>query len=143
MVSPHPVILCGKTEAIAAAVIKHLKPEFEVIQFIESVETGKQQIPALLRGEKLDSSSGSSLASSNYERRPVVVLLGAAFGNKDVRELRDAAKDTTDVPWLRADRTKPTPPPGPEYGKAMVARIKETMKGLEESGEMEGNGKIV
>lgn len=31
VVSPHPVILCGKTEAIAAAVIKHLKPEFEGI----------------------------------------------------------------------------------------------------------------
>ena len=29
MPSPHPVILCGKTEAIGAVVIENLKPEFE------------------------------------------------------------------------------------------------------------------
>ena len=29
MASPHPVVLCGKTEAIGAIVIENLKPEFE------------------------------------------------------------------------------------------------------------------
>ena len=29
MPSPHPVILCGKTEAIGAVVIENLKPELE------------------------------------------------------------------------------------------------------------------
>lgn len=44
---------------------------------------------------------------------------------------------------MRPDTKKPTPPHGPEYGKAMVARIKETMKILEEKGELVGNGSIV
>jgi hypothetical protein len=113
-----------------------------VIQFIQSVSTGKQQLPALLRGEN-PGSSDSDLGSKNYTRTPVAVLLGAAFDDQGIQELREAAKGTKDVPWLRPDTTKPTPPPGPEYGKAIVARVKETLKGLEERGELEGNGEVV
>jgi hypothetical protein len=113
-----------------------------VVQFIQSVEVGKKQIPSLLRGETPDS-SGSSLGTKNYEKTPVAVLLGAAFNDHDIEELREAAKGTKSVPWLRPDVTKPTPPPGPEYGKAMVARIKERVKELEEQGELEGNGQVV
>ena len=161
MASPHPVILCGKTEAIGAVVIEKLKPELEgtiarrhmsrisflltsylVVQFIQSVETGKQQIPALLRGED-PGSSGSTRGSQNYEKTPVAVLLGAAFDNQGIQELRDAARGTKDVPWLRPDTTKPMPPLGPEYGKAIVERIKETVKGLEERSELIGNGGVV
>ncbi|KAJ8113626.1 hypothetical protein OPT61_g4281 [Boeremia exigua] len=156
---PHPVILCGKTEAIGAVVIENLKPEFEgtlvhlptcfpslnynaVVHFIQTVEIGKRQIPALLQGEN-PGSSGSALGSRNYERTPVAVLLGAAFDDQGIEEMRDAAKGTKDVPWLRPDTSKPTPPPGPEYGKAMVARIKETVQSLEKEGRLEGNGEIV
>ncbi|KAG9200764.1 hypothetical protein G6514_006620 [Epicoccum nigrum] len=139
---PHPVILCGKTEAIGAVVIENLKPEFEVVQFVQTVEAGKQQIPALLRGENLGS-AGSNIGSKNYERTPVAVLLGAAFNDQGIEELREAAKDTKNVPWLRPDTSKPTPPFGPEYGKAMVTRIKSAMKELEEQGKLDGNGDIV
>ncbi|KAF9699048.1 hypothetical protein EKO04_003110 [Ascochyta lentis] len=137
MTSSHPVILCGKTEAIGATVIENLKPEFEVVHVIQTVDAGKLQIPALLRGEKLEL-SGSSLGSKNYERMPVAVLLGAAFDDQGIQELRKAAEGTKNVPWLR-----PAPPPGPEYGKAMVARIKKAVKGLEERRELEGNGGVV
>ncbi|KZM19779.1 uncharacterized protein EKO05_0004158 [Ascochyta rabiei] len=142
MTSSHPVILCGKSEAIGAVVIENLKPEFEVIQFIQNVDAGKIQIPTLLRGEKPES-SGSSLGSKNYARAPVAIFLGAAFDDRDIQELRKAAESTTKVPWLRPDTTKPAPPPGPEYGKAMVARIKETVKGLEGRTELKGNGDVV
>lgn len=111
------------------------------MRFIQTVETGKKQIPALLRGED-PGGSGSDLGSKNYERTPVAVLLGAAFNDQDIQELREAAKGTKDVPWLRPDTSKPTPPPGPEYGKAMVERIKETMKELHASGKLEGNGDV-
>lgn len=37
MPSPHPVILCGKTEAIGAVVIENLKPEFEGAEVSASV----------------------------------------------------------------------------------------------------------
>jgi len=38
--------------------------------------------------------------------------------------------DANHVPWLRADASKPAPPIGPEYGKAMVERAKECLGGL-------------
>ncbi|KAF3004254.1 hypothetical protein E8E13_007844 [Curvularia kusanoi] len=142
MPSPHPVILCGKTEAIGAVVIENLKPEFEVIHFVQTVEAGKQQIPVLLRGGD-PGRIGSNMGSKNYEKTPVAVLLGGAFNDQDIKELREANKGTKEVPWLRPDTTKPAPPPGPEYGKAMVARIKETMKELEETNKLDGNGDVV
>ena len=113
-----------------------------VVHFIQTIDAGKQQIPALLRGDNPGSSS-SSLGSKNYERTPIAVLLGAAFDDQGVQELKEAAKGAKSVPWLRPDTSKPTPPPGPEYGKAMVTRIKEKMKDLEERGELEGNGEVV
>lgn len=113
-----------------------------MIQFIQTVETGKQQIPALLRGEH-PGPSGSALGSKNYERTPIAVLLGAAFDDQGIKDLREAAKGTKNVPWLRPDTSKPTPPPGPEYGKAMVARIKERVASLDKEGKLEGNGEVV
>jgi hypothetical protein len=106
------------------------------------VEAGKQQIPALLRGEH-PGSAGPNIGSKNYERTPVAVLLGAAFDYQGIEELREAAKGTKDVPWLRPDTSKPTPPFGPGYGKAMVTRIKCAMKELEGQGKLDGNGGVV
>lgn len=116
-----------------------------VIHFVQTVDAGKQQIPALLRGDNPGSPS-STLGSKNYERTSIAIIFGAAFEDQDIQELREAVKGvkgTKRVPWLRPDTSKPTPPPGPEYGKAMVTRIKETIKELEEKGELEGNGEIV
>ena len=83
------------------------------------------------------------MGSKNYNRTPVAVVLGAAFDDQGIEELREASKGTRNVPWLRPDTSKPTPPPGPEYGKAMVARIKEKMESLEKEGKLDGNGDIV
>jgi hypothetical protein len=106
------------------------------------VEAGKQQIPALLWGEH-PGSAGPNIGSKSYERTPVAVLLGAAFDDQGIGELREAAKGTKDVPWLRPDTSKPTPPFGPEYGEAMVTRIKRAMKELERHGKLDGNGGVV
>jgi hypothetical protein len=40
------------------------------------------------------------------------------------------------VPWLRPDLTKPAPPLGPEYGKALVGRVKVLLADLQASGGM-------
>jgi len=42
------------------------------------------------------------------------------------------------VPWLRPDTSKPAPPLGPEYGKALVVRIKELMADLQKQGKLDG-----
>lgn len=83
------------------------------------------------------------MGSKNYNRTPVAVLLGAAFDNQGIEELREASKGTKHVPWLRPDTSKATPPPGPEYAKAVSARIKEKMISLEKEGKLDGNGDVV
>lgn len=113
-----------------------------VVHFVQTVEAGKQQIPALLRGED-PGSAGPNIGSKNYARTPVAVLLGAAFDNQGIEELREAAKGTKDVPWLRPDTSKPTPPFRPEYRIAMVTKIKCAMKELEGQGKLDGNGDVI
>ncbi|KAF2867544.1 hypothetical protein BDV95DRAFT_582356 [Massariosphaeria phaeospora] len=142
MAAPLPVVLCGKTEQIGAGVIATLKPEFEVIHFVLTPEGGKAQIPTILSGQK-DVTTDSTLGTKNYEQTPVAILIGAGYDDQALDEMRAAAKDAKAVPWLRPDVTKPAPPLGPEYGKALVARIKETIKDLSEQGKLENNGDVV
>lgn len=160
MDGPLPVVLCGKTEQIGAGVIAHLKPEFEgsqpflkplhplhpadraVTHFVLTADGGKAQIPAILRGDK-DVPTDSSLGSRNFEKTPVAILLGAGYDDEAVENMREAAKGTKNVPWLRPDVTKPAPPLGPEYGKALVARIKDTIRNLADQGKLEDNGAVV
>lgn len=160
MSPPHPVILCGKTEAIGAVVIENLKPELEspslnschprtkltrlpAIEFVQTVSAGRTLIPSLLRGETPPSSASTSgLGTKDYEKMPVAVILGAAFDDQGVEELRDAAKGSREVPWLRPDAGVKMPPPGPEYGRVMVERIKKRVRVLEDGG-MLGEGGVV
>lgn len=65
------------------------------------------------------------------------MLLGAGYDDEAVAEMREACKDAgSGIPWLRPDTTKPAPPLGPEYGKALVRRIKELMGTLAEQGKL-------
>ncbi|PLB50034.1 hypothetical protein P170DRAFT_508284 [Aspergillus steynii IBT 23096] len=141
MTEPLPVILCGKTEQIGAVVIESLKPELEVVHFILTPEAGVEQIPALLRGEKQVTST-SSLGSHNYERGINAIILGAGYDDQAAQVLRDAARGLKPVPWLRPDTSKPAPPLGPEYGKALVARIKETFVQLRKRGGLDGDAVV-
>jgi hypothetical protein len=94
-----------------------------------------------LKGEK-KVPSDSELGSRNYENPPVAVLLGAGYDDEAIEQMREAATGTKDVPWLRPDNTKPAPPLGPEYGKALVARIKETIVELTEKEKMNEDGVV-
>ena len=80
--------------------------------------------------------SNSELGSKNYENSPEAVLLGAGYSEQDIEGMREASKDFKRVPWLRPDTTKAAPPLGPEYGQALVARIKETIKELSKKGKL-------
>ena len=78
------------------------------------------------------------------------MLLGAGYDDAAVEEMREACGELKDgVFWLRPDTGKPAPPLGPEYGKALVRRIKDVLGGLreekegEEEGVKEGRGGVV
>ena len=109
----------------------------KVNHLILSVEAGKIEIPALLRGESPASSTGEGLDTRDYSNLPEAVLLGAGYDEAAIQAMREACKDVPNqLPWLRPDTTKPAPPLGPEYGKALVERIKDVLKDMREKGEM-------
>ncbi|PWY80281.1 hypothetical protein BO94DRAFT_537156 [Aspergillus sclerotioniger CBS 115572] len=130
-----PVILCGKSEEIGETIITNIKPEFEVIYFVMKFESGAFQIPALLQGEE-DVTFDSELGSKDHSRGVAAIVLGGGYEGAGIQLMREAAKGIKPVPWLRPDMSKPAPPLGPEYRKAMVERIKVTAKELQEKGTM-------
>ncbi|KAF2656415.1 hypothetical protein K491DRAFT_691964 [Lophiostoma macrostomum CBS 122681] len=99
-----------------------------VVHLILTPDAGMTQIPAL--------------GSRNYENAPVAGILGAGYDDETTEQMRDAAKGMKEVLWLRPDTSKPAPPVGPEYGKALVKRIKETVEAVRERGDL-GKGGVI
>ncbi|KAI9147244.1 hypothetical protein HJFPF1_13280 [Paramyrothecium foliicola] len=130
-----PIILCGKTEAVGKGVAADLRPEYDVIHFVLTPEAGVAQIPAILKGEQ-SIPSDSEIGTQDYSRPPICVILGGGYTDADTEAMMTAAKGLRAVPWLRPDLTKPAPPLGPEYGKALVRRIKELIPQLESEKKM-------
>ncbi|KAI1428590.1 hypothetical protein F5Y12DRAFT_710890 [Xylaria sp. FL1777] len=124
-----PVILCGKTEQIGQGVIAALKPEYDVCHFILTPEGGSLQIPAILKGDS-SPPSDSALGSKDYSKAPIAVILGGGYDDAGIDMMMKASAGIKPIVWLRPDLTKPAPPLGPEYGKALVVRIKELLAQL-------------
>ena len=119
-----PVILCGQTTKIAVGVIAALKPEidgirsfpitvvesanyggFLVIHLCLTSDSGKAEIPAILKGEPV--TTDVELGSKNYQNIPKVIVLGGGYNDEDVNVMRKAcqAAKTPLVPWLRVRNT--------------------------------------
>lgn len=111
-----------------------------MIHFVLTPEGGKSQITAIFEGET--PSADSELGSKDYAKKPVAVILGGGYDDEATRVMMDAAKGLHPVPWLRPDSSKPAPPLGPEYGKALVQRLKVVLAGLERERKM-GEEKVV
>lgn len=101
-----------------------------------TVASGNVEIPALLKGETV--TTDNEVGSHDYSKVPEVVILGGGYDDAMIDEMRKATKEAgaSEVPWLSPDTTKPAPPLGPEYGKALVARLKIVMN------EMQAEGKL-
>lgn len=106
-----------------------------VIHFVMSVDAAKAQIKAIFEGDQ-SPPSHSDLGSKVYSQKPIAVILGGGFTDEDAADIMKATADIHHVPWLRPDQSKPAPPLGPEYGKAMVVRVKERIAQLEQEGSM-------
>src|ERR1700733_10361407 len=157
-----PVIVCGKKPEIARAVKASLYPEYEganhltiqhlftnprltvlfsylVIHVILSVEAGVSVIPALLRGERLPSADEENIGTRNYLKPPAAIVTGGGYDDANVKEMRDACKGESNVPWLRPDMSA-LPPQGPEFGSAMAEKIKACLYRLMRDGKMNEDG---
>lgn len=107
---------------------------------IFSPTAGETEIPSLLRGDASPVNDAENLGTRNYTKPPAAVLLGAGYQDADVAAMREACRDDSRVPWLRPDLSKPAPPLGPEYGKAMVQRVKSCLEELRRDGKIDGDG---
>lgn len=100
-----------------------------------SPQGGATQIPAILKGDK-SVPADSELGTKDYSMPPVAIILGGGYTDADIELMFNASAGIRPIPWLRPDLTKPAPPLGPEYGKALVKRIKELLVELEKEGKM-------
>ncbi|KAI1749433.1 hypothetical protein F4782DRAFT_303429 [Xylaria castorea] len=119
---PIPVILCGKTMEVGETVTSMIKPEVEVIQFIQSFEDAKVNFSSLLAGNGPTSRISNNLGSHNFARPPRGIIFGRAFDPEDVKELNRLFRDATGLPvaWIAGNPTV-TPPPVPTQGYAEKA----------------------
>lgn len=106
-----------------------------VIHFVMTPDSGKVQIPAIFRGE-MPASSDSELGTKNYSQKSIAVILGAGYDDEGAKVMMEASKGIYPIPWLRPDTSQPTPPIGPEYGKALGQRIKDLAPQLEKEDKM-------
>jgi hypothetical protein len=110
---------------------------FTVVNFVMTPTAGCVQIPAILAGQTAP--SDSRLGTKNYGTVPAAVVLGGGYNDSGIEEMMKAASQNgaaKAVPWLRPDLTIPTPPLGPEYGKAMVQRLKKVLAELQVDGRL-------
>lgn len=111
-----------------------------MVHFVSSPEAGVAELPLILQGIT-PKSTASKIGSGNITGLAKAVILGGAYSESDYQTMKTvvdrAALDHTPV-WLRKDEAKISPPPGPEYGKHIAARVMELLKQLEEDGKLNG-----
>jgi hypothetical protein len=100
------------------------------------------QIPGVLRGEVPASYDPDNIGTKNYSRAPAAVLLGGAYEESDILEMREACKNDSKVPWLRPDKSKSAAPSSPGYAKAITERIKSRLAELSEGGQLNGDSLV-
>ncbi|KAL4967597.1 uncharacterized protein BDV14DRAFT_169616 [Aspergillus stella-maris] len=104
---PIPVVLCGRTLSIGRTVTESLKPEYEVIHFVTSIEAAQADLPLLLAGCNPQTTS-SEVGTRNYSQPPRGVIFGRGYSPDSVQELKKscASRDRAPVAWLAGDQAK-------------------------------------
>jgi hypothetical protein len=70
---------------------------------------------------------------------PAAIVTGGGYDDANVKEMRDACKGESNVPWLRPDMSA-LPPQGPGYGPAMAEKVKACLGRLVKDVKMEEDG---
>ncbi|OAA69293.1 hypothetical protein LEL_10169 [Akanthomyces lecanii RCEF 1005] len=136
-----PVIVCGRREAIGESVAAGLKPEYELVHFVKTPEAGVKDLPLVLKGREPETAT-SSVGTGNIVDGATAIILGGGYDDNDYEAMRkavDAATLERRPVWLRNDLSVEMPPPGPEYGKAVVVRVKNLLAKLEKEKKLDGS----
>ncbi|KAK4899208.1 hypothetical protein LTR27_003439 [Elasticomyces elasticus] len=135
---PVCAVLCGKTFEVGEKVTLLLKPEIEVIHFINSFEDAKDNLGELLAGRGPKQSCKSNhIGSHNYSQLPRAVIFGRAFAEGEVNELNRLYRSTSSVPvaWIAGEESiVPPPQPGPGYAEAGAENVKRAFERWREAG---------
>ncbi|KAM3464365.1 hypothetical protein NHJ6243_002421 [Beauveria neobassiana] len=135
-----PVIVCGRRETIGESVADGLKPEYELVHFVKTPEAGVKDLPLVLKGSAPETAA-SSVGTGNIADGAKAVILGGGYDDNDYEVMRKAVDATTlerRPVWLRNDLSVAMPPPGPEYGKAVVVRVKNLLSKLDKENRLNG-----
>ncbi|OBT72656.1 hypothetical protein VF21_08575 [Pseudogymnoascus sp. 05NY08] len=137
------VVVCGQSAQIAKAVKAGLLPECETIHVVFSAAAGAKDIPTILSGQAPPATDETNVGTGNYTRKADAIIVGGAYGDEQFNEMRNSCAELPGnggVAWLRLNMSTPTPPLGPEYGKAVVERCKACLKELELGGKLGTDG---
>ncbi|KAL5357691.1 hypothetical protein BJX96DRAFT_172763 [Aspergillus floccosus] len=135
--TPLRVVLCGRTTSIGKPVSTHLRPEYEVIHFIQTVDAAKADLPRLLSGQHPQAPAPDSVATNDYSQPPRVVIFGRGYGPHEVEDIRRACagRNTLPVAWVVGDPAKaPTSMPGPGYPAQVAESVKAVLDGWRAGG---------
>lgn len=100
-----------------------------VVHAIHSTQTGKRELPALLRGDKFSPESDlGSNAKSGRQQVPKAIIVGAGFSREELEEMR-STEGGKSVPWLYPDPSKAvwSMLRGPFFMSHIVKRAKNCM----------------
>ncbi|KAJ5726766.1 uncharacterized protein N7483_008123 [Penicillium malachiteum] len=143
---PIQIIVCGKSSHVAIGVKEGIRPAYEVLHFINSVEVGVRDLPFLLQEQAPPSQGWANLGTQRYGEKVGAVVAGGGYNDADFARLREACEGKSRIPWLRHDisneilLTQPKQNVGIEYGEQLSKQIVEVLGSLKKKNKMEEDG---
>ncbi|KAJ5518852.1 hypothetical protein LT330_007427 [Penicillium expansum] len=143
---PIPIIVCGKSAHVAVGVKEGIRPTYEALHIIQSLEAGMRDIPSLLEGLDPPSKEWANLGTQEYGKKVAAVVVGGGYNDADFEQLRNTGEGKSSIPWLRHDISKeidprqPRPKAGIEYGEQLAKKIVKCLQDLEEDKKMGKDG---
>lgn len=98
-----------------------------------SPESASTEIPIILAGQ-IPAENPENVGSKNYSKLPVAVVFGGGYPEDEFESVRQTCQGEANIPFLKFDPSKPTPPLGPEYGIYVAGRLKARLQELESQG---------
>ncbi|KAL2867771.1 uncharacterized protein BJX67DRAFT_380711 [Aspergillus lucknowensis] len=133
------IILCGKSSETGTQVSRLIRPEFEVIHFVNSFEDAKADIPELIAGRGPKRPGSNNIGSGDYSRPPRAVIFGRAFDPEHVLELHRLFRGTGSMPvaWIAGDPQFVLPAEIPAgYAEKAADNVKRAFAKWEDAGDM-------
>ncbi|KAL3457263.1 hypothetical protein BJX64DRAFT_269253 [Aspergillus heterothallicus] len=136
---PIPLVLLGRSVEVGRPVSQFLRPQYEVIYFIQTPERARSELPKLLAGKE-PAPTDNNIGTNNFAQPPRVLMFGRGYTIDFVEELRKSLAGVSKEPvaWIVGDPAKaPTGPPGPGYIEQVANAAKAAVSSWAEAGGKE------